>query len=270
MDMIDSTGVLKDFTQINFVQIILIIIVAWTMMRFVHWFLPWLAMRSPSRFRLYLLPLMPILQLAIIIVATVSIVPLIIDPTPEKLLVASGVVAITLGFAFQDYVSSLIAGIVTIYERPYRVGDWIKIGDAYGEVTAVRFRAVEMVTPDDSVVLIPHKKLWDSIIYNDNKGNREHLCVANFYLHPDHDAEEVRQKLRKVALTSPYLQLNRPISVIVQEKPWGTHYQLKAYPIDGRDQFGFTSDLTVRGKAALAKLEVKSVTTPVTAATGIA
>jgi hypothetical protein len=91
--------------------------------------------------------------------------------------------------------------------------------------------------------------------------------VANFYLHPDHDAEQVRQKLRKVALTSPYLQLNRPISVIVQEKPWGTHYQLKAYPIDGRDQFGFTSDLTVRGKAALAKLEVKSVTTSVTAVT---
>ena len=210
---------------------------------------------------------MPLLQLAIFIGTVVAIVPLILDPTPEKLLIAFGAVVISLGFAFREYDSSLIAGIVTIYERPYGVGDWIQIGDAYGEVKAVRFRAVEMRTPDDTVVLIPHKKLWDSTIYNDNHGNREHLCVADFYLHPEHDAEQVRQKLRRVALTSAYLQIDRPISIIVQEKPWGTHYRLKAYPIDGREQFSFISDLTVRGKAALAGLDVVPVVAPVTAAT---
>jgi len=40
----------------------------------------------------------------------------------------------------------------------------------------------------------------------------------------------------------------------------------KAYPIDGRDQFKFTSDMTVRGKAALAKLGVKPASVPVAAA----
>ncbi|HCB49978.1 MAG TPA: mechanosensitive ion channel protein MscS [Chloroflexi bacterium] len=261
--MIETDGVLN--TQINYVWIILIVVLAWFLMRFVQWLFPWLARQSPSRFRLILLSIMPLMQLAIIVGTLISIVPLIIDPTPEKVLVVLGGVVIALGFAFQEYASSLIAGIVTIYERPYRVGDWIQIGDAYGEVTAVRFRAVEMRTPDDSVVLIPHKKLWDSTIYNDNNGNREHLCVADFYLHPEHDAEQVRQKLRKVALTSPYLQINRPISVIVQEKPWGTHYRLKAYPIDGREQFNFISDLTVRGKAVLAGLDVVPVVAPVTA-----
>lgn len=263
--MIETTGVLKDLTQINFISIILIVFLTWLLLRFIQWFFPWLVEQLPGRFRLILLPIMPMMQLVIIIGAIVSIVPLIIDPTPEKLLVVLGGVAIALGFAFQEYFSSLIAGIVTIYERPYRVGDWIKIGDAYGEVTAVRFRAVQMRTPDDAVVLIPHKKLWDSTIFNDNNGNREQLCVADFYLHPEHDAELVRQKLRKVALTSPYLQINRPVSVIVQEKPWGTHYRVKAYPIDGREQFTFISDLTVRGKAALAGLDVVPVVAPVTA-----
>jgi small-conductance mechanosensitive channel len=268
--MIEASGLLKDFAHINFVLIVLIIVVAWFLLKFVGWFFPWLAERAPSRFRLYVLPIMPILQLAIFIGTIASIVPLIMDPTPEKLLVTFGVVAIALGFAFQEYVNSLIAGIVTIYERPYGVGDWIKIGDAYGEVTAVRFRAVEMRTPEDSVVLIPHKKLWDSTIYNSNNGNREHLCVADFYLHPEHDAEQVGQKLRRVALTSPYLQINRPISIVVQEQPWGTHYRLKAYPIDGREQFSFISDLTVRGKAVLASLDVVPVVAPVMAATAMA
>ena len=263
--MTEISGLLKDFSQIDYVRIMLVMVVAWMLLRLVHWFFPWLARRSPSRLRLYLLPAVPLLQLAIIAGALITILPLIIDPTPEKLLVAFGVVAISLGFAFQEYASSLLAGVVTVFERPYRVGDWIQIGDAYGEVTTVGFRAVELRTPDDSVVLIPHKKLWDTTIYNDNRGNREHLCVADFYLHPEHDAASVRQSLREVALTSPFLHIDRPISVIVQEKPWGTHYRLKAYPIDGREQFSFMSDLTVRGKAALAELAVVPVVAHVSA-----
>ena len=75
----------------------------------------------------------------------------------------------------------------------------------------------------------------------------------------EHDAQEVCQKLREVAITSPYLHIGRPVSVVVHEKPWGTHYRLKAYPIDGREQFSFISDMTVRGKAALADLAVVPV-----------
>jgi small conductance mechanosensitive channel len=115
-----------------------------------------------------------------------------------------------------------------------------------------------MVTPDDTVVTIPHLAIWTTSIHNANDGQRDLQCVADFYLHPDHDAVLVRQKLREVALTSPFIQLERPVSVVVAETPWATHYRLKAYPIEGRDQFQFTSDLTVRGKQALGELEVKA------------
>jgi hypothetical protein len=119
-------------------------------------------------------------------------------------------------------------------------------------------RALRLVTPDDTVVIIPHLTIWNTSIHNANDGNRELMCVADFYLHPDHDAALVSQKLREVALTSPFTQLELPIKVVVTERPWGTHYRLKAYPIDSRDQFQFISDLTVRGKQALALLGVKA------------
>ena len=38
---------------------------------------------------------------------------------------------------------------------------------------------------------------------------------------------------------------------MLSEQPWGTHYKLRAYPFDMRDQFAFISDMTVRGKIAL-------------------
>ena len=112
-----------------------------------------------------------------------------------------------LGFAFKDYVSSLIAGVVAILERPYRPGDWIKIGPHYGEVRTVGLRAIRIRTADDNVVTIPHGTIWTDSVSNANDGTKTLMCVADFYLLPRHDAALVRSALQDVALTSAYLDL---------------------------------------------------------------
>jgi small conductance mechanosensitive channel len=87
-----------------------------------------------------------VLRFLIIILAVVMIIPRIIEPTFENLVAVLGALGLALGFAFKDYVSSLIAGVVTLYEIPYRVGDWIEIDGAYGEVKSINMRTVEIVT----------------------------------------------------------------------------------------------------------------------------
>lgn len=268
--MPDSTDLISQIfdqlTQINFFVIVLIVVGAWILVRVVEVVIDWLIVQVPDRLRFYLLPLTPIFKLLIVISAGLAIIQRLFGQSRENFLAALVALSIGMGFAFQEYFSSVIAGIVAIYERPYRPGDWIEVDGAYGEVIHLGFRALQIVTPDDTTVTIPNKKLWDSAIFNNNSGQQEHLCVANFYLHPDHDAALVQKKLYEVALTSPYLQLKRPIAVIVLEKPWGTHYRLKAYPIDGRDEFKFITDLTIRGKLALSKLGVEHVMVPTSVA----
>ncbi len=248
--------------EISFVRIALIVIFASALLAVVTRVLPWVARRMPGRIRLYLLPLVPVLRIVIIFIAALSIIPLIIKPTAQNLVAIFGALGLALGFAFKDYASGLIAGIVVLYEQPYRPGDWITIDGIYGEIESMGLRSLRMVTPDDSVVTVPHAKIWGTGIQNANDGKREHLCVADFYLHPAHDSAAVCRKLRDVALASPYLQLRRPVRVLAAEQPWGTHYRVKAYPIDGRDEFLFVSDLTVRGKAALTELGVPWVPAP--------
>ena len=254
----DTAGqIFNKLDQINFVQIAIIVGMGWGLLLLVEHLFPWIAKRLPAGRRMYLLPSIPVLRLAILIIAFVMIVPMVVDTSLQNLIAILGFTAVALGFAFKDYISSLIAGIVAIYERPYRVGDWVTVDGAYGEVQSLSLRALRLYTPDDTVVCIPHIKIWNTNIFNANDGNRNLLCVTHFYLDPDHDAARARQKLHDVALTSPYLDLNHPIRVIVQEQPWGTHYQLKAYPLDSREQFQFISDLTVRGKDVLAKMGIK-------------
>ena len=180
--------------------------------------------------RLYVLGAVPILRLVLLGMAVVLIVPLVINPTMQNLFVIFGAAGVAIGFAFKDYVSSLIAGIVAVTERPYRPGDWVKVDDAYGEVKSVGLRSIRIVTPDDTVVTIPHLKLWDTNIYNANDGAPTLQCVADFYLEPQHDAALVRRTLRDVALTSAYLQLERPIAVIVAEKAVGDPLPAEGLP----------------------------------------
>lgn len=254
----DPSQLFKSIDQINLVTIGVIFFLSWLLINLIERFLPAVGERLPGSMRLYILPSVPMVKLLIMMLAFLLIFFQIISPTVQNLAAILAAMGLVIGFAFKDYVSSLIAGIVTIYERPYRPGDWIGINGQYGEVRKIGLRALSLVTPDDTVVVIPHLTIWNTSIHNANDGQRNLQCVADFYLHPDHDAVLVRQKLREVALTSPFVQLERPVSVVVAEKPWGTHYRLKAYPIDSRDQFQFTSDLTVRGKQALALQSVKA------------
>ena len=249
--------------EVHYFRIAFIVLFAIGLIYVIQRSLPWIARYVPGRGRLYILPLVPILRIVIIVITVLSVFPMVVRPTAQNVFALFGAVGLALGFAFKDYVTGLIAGIVVLYEQPYRPGDWVTVGGSYGEIESMGLRSFRMVTPDDTVVTVPHARIWSDNIANANDGKREHLCVANFYLHPAHDAGAVRQKLLDVALASPYLQMKLPIRVVASEQPWGTQYRVKAYPVDGRDEFAFISDITIRGKAALSELSVTWATVPV-------
>ncbi len=240
----------------------MILLGAWLAILAVQHATPWVAERAPARARYWLLAMVPVLRLIIVAWAFILILFRLVEPTFENLVAVLAALALALGFAFRDYASSLIAGVVTLGEIPYRPGDWIEVDGVYGEVKSLGMRTVKIVTPDDTAVFVPHLLVWNRPIQNANNGTQYLQCVVDFYLHPEHDGMLVKNRLYDVALTSSMLSLERPITVIVQEKLWATHYRLKAYPIDPRLQFDFITDLTLRGKAALIESEVKFATLP--------
>lgn len=261
----DTPKLFKTLGAGTLLEVLLIVALATTLIVAAQKLLPWLADQLHGKRRLYLLAIVPLLRLGILVVTFVLIVPLIVEPSLQNMVALLGTVGLALGFAMKDYASSLIAGIVAVSEMPYRNGDWIEINGIYGEVTHIGMRTVQVLTADDNLVSIPHLRLWNDPIFNANCGRPQLQCAADFYLHPAHDAAAVKSVLQDVALTSPYLYFDDPIMVVVHEKPWGTHYRLKAYPIDARQQFRFISDLTVRGKAGLLRLGVSFATAPVVA-----
>ncbi len=221
-----------------------------------------LAEQAPSRLRLSILRIIPIARFLIGIGAVAMIVPILVEPTFQDVVTLLVSVGLALAFALKEYASSLLAGLVTVLESTYQPGDWIEVDGTYGEVKSIGARAVRIVTPDDTEVIIPHLRLWSSSIFNATSGNRSLLCVADFYLHPDHDALAARDRLKEIAQSNSYRKPNSPVTVIVIEKPWGTHYRLKAYANESREQFLFLTDLTIRGKAAIRALGIRFAQVP--------
>ena len=258
MNEISSTwGILKKMTWEDMLLVAGVLVLAWFVAAIARWVIRHIAEIVPARFRLFVLRPLPILRLAIGITAIIVITPILIEPKFQNIIALIASVSLALAYAFKDYGSCLIAGLITVLENTYQPGDWIEVDGIYGEVKSINSRAVHIITPDDTEVIIPHSRLWSTNIFNSTSGNRSLLCVTDFYLHPEHDASLMRKRLAEVAETSPYQKPGTPVTVIVFEKPWGTHYRLKAYVKESRQQFLFITDLTVRGKDAIRLMGIR-------------
>jgi hypothetical protein len=103
--------VLRDFHQISDVRIMMIVIGAWLLIRLETHLGKWLSRRLGGKFRMLILPSVPVLRLVILIVALVLIVPLVIEPTRENLVAILGASALGLAFALKDYVGSVVSDL---------------------------------------------------------------------------------------------------------------------------------------------------------------
>ncbi|WP_323751339.1 mechanosensitive ion channel family protein [Marinobacter sp.] len=262
MEELGLKGALSTITSGAIVQAIAVVAVAWLLIMAVQKLLPLLAHKLSGKPRLYLLAMVPLLRLVIIVLTIVMVVPILVEPSFENMLAIFGALGLALGFAFKDYANSLIAGIVTLYEMPYRPGDWIEINGQYGEVRAIGTRAAEIVTLDDTVIVIPHGLLWNNLLANCNDGTDNLMCVAELYLEPNHDIARMRELFRDVIYTCPLTKTYQPVVVAVTGSDIGMKYRLKAYPLTPGDQTRFIADLTARAAEICADEGVRMMSRP--------
>jgi small-conductance mechanosensitive channel len=252
----EASKIIDEITLNKVFQGLIIVLVAYVSLWVIDHFINWLSEKVPLKFRLNVKQSLPFTRAFIMGLAIVILLNLYLNLSPNNLIAITGTVVVALGFAFKDYVSSLMAGIIALFESPYQIGDRVKIGDYYGEIVSYGLRGILVQTPDDSIVTIPHNKLWTEAISNANKGAVEAQSVVNFYLSHNVDIDRVTQILYRTAYTSKYTQLKLPVLVVMEEKPWATYFKLKCYPIDARDEFIFKTDLTRRAKQAFTQINI--------------
>lgn len=105
-------------------------------------------------------------RLVLILFGTAIVLATVWNLDLAGLATALGVSSIVLGLALQDTLGSVTSGIALLFERPFSVGDWLKIGDHIGQVIDINWRAVRLITLEREMLVIPHKVIGGEIIRN--------------------------------------------------------------------------------------------------------
>jgi small-conductance mechanosensitive channel len=90
------------------------------------------------------------------------------------LVTALGVSSIVIGLALQDTLGSVMLGIALLFERPFSVGDWLRVDGVVGQVIDINWRAVRLQTLEREMIVIPHKLIGAQMIRNYSQPQRLH------------------------------------------------------------------------------------------------
>jgi small-conductance mechanosensitive channel len=229
---------------------IFILVAAFVVVRLSSAFFETLSRRGP-RSRFFFKMLETVVRFgAWIAAAALVIVALALPPETTLAILAS--VGIALGLGAQDLVKNLIGGVIILIDRPYQLGDRVKIGDAYGEIDHIGLLSTKLTTPDDTRVTIPNNAILSGMAWNSNSGVLDCQVVTDLFLPIDTDPTEAVEIGYESAYSSPWVLLTKPVVVLLedsfQERPY-LRLRIKAYVYDHRYEPRFQSDVTIRAKA---------------------
>jgi small-conductance mechanosensitive channel len=82
------------------------------------------------------------------------------------LIAALGLTSLAIGLALKDTIENAITGVLLLIQRPFKVGDVIKVSDVTGTVADVAIRTTNIKTFDGLHVLIPNRHVYNEVITN--------------------------------------------------------------------------------------------------------
>ncbi len=110
----------------------------------------------------------------------------------KTLLAGLGIGGLAFAFAAKDTIGNLFGSITLLLDRPFRVGDWIKVGSSEGEVIEVGIRTTLLRTTADTVITLPNSTLVNKGIENFGK-RRWRRYQPTFYLDLSSDADALEE-----------------------------------------------------------------------------
>ena len=230
-------------------------VLAWLAIRWITRVLELLSRRS-TRARFFIKWLEPVSRIGIWFVALLICTDLL-APSRETFLAGIASLGIALGLGAQDLVKNLVGGIVVLADRPYQLGDRVRVGDAYGEIDHIGLRSTKLTTPEDTRVTIPNAQILSDRVFNANSGVPDCQVVTELYLPPDTDPDVALATAREAALCCPFLLARKPVVVLVShafdQEPY-LKIRIKCYVYDHRYEPRMQSDITVRASREFLRL----------------
>ncbi|HPE30525.1 MAG TPA: mechanosensitive ion channel [Parvularculaceae bacterium] len=123
----------------------------------------------------------------------------------SNLAIIAGALSVGIGFGLQSVVSNFVSGLILLFERPMKVGDWIVTASGEGIVSKISFRSTEIETFDRSTIIVPNSELIASTVTNWTHRSRLGRIRVSIGVSYNSDPVKVREILLKCAKDHPLI-----------------------------------------------------------------
>lgn len=167
------------------------------------------------------------IEFVVYILAFFGVVAFVFDQKLTSLLATSGVIAMIIGMAIQINISNIFSGIAINMERPFRIGDWVKIGDYdEGRVVDITWRSTRIVTRNGALMGIPNSNASETIFHNYSHPNDVFEEWVFIFVDPVHPNERVEKILLDAALSTDarILKSPSPFTRLSTMEEWASKY----------------------------------------------
>jgi small-conductance mechanosensitive channel len=200
-------------------------------------------------------------RFGVLLIGGLSAALTVVEITPQVLLAVGGTAAVSVGFALKDLVSSIVAGLIILVDRPFQVGDRVTFDGWYGEISHIGLRSVRLVTLDDTQVTIPNNRFMTDCVASSNAGSVEMMIQMDFYIGLDQDLGEAKRIVAEALTSSRFVSTSRVWSVtiaqVVQENYIALRLRAKAYVLDVGFEKAFETDVTERVMEGFAAAKIQ-------------
>ena len=154
-----------------------------------------------------------------------------------------GVMGFIVGFALKDILGNLAAGMFILFHKPFKVGDWIKIGGVVGSVERMGIAACVLKSPDNTKITIPNSKIWGDVIQNYSGNPTRKIFNLEIGISYDSDINKAIKIIHKV-LKNDKRVLKEPKPQVVTKSLGDSSVNIAVRPgVKREDYWGLYFDL---------------------------
>lgn len=127
----------------------------------------------------------------------------------SNLALVAGALSVGIGLGLQNIVNNFVSGIILLFERPVKVGDWVIINGEEGTVKQINIRSTEIETFNRASVIVPNATVLSNSVINLTHGNNWMRFCVKVGVAYGSDVEKVKQILLECAAKNKRV-LKRP------------------------------------------------------------
>lgn len=116
------------------------------------------------------------LKAAVLIVGIVTSLAILgLTPLLASTLTSIGIAGIIVGLAVKDVAANFVSGVLLLFDRPFRLGDFVSAGNIQGHVVAISLRSTRIRTPEGPLVTIPNSVIAANAITNYSSSDKRRV-----------------------------------------------------------------------------------------------